>query len=116
MSNSNPPSSHETGGIQDENPDVMAFHDQLRSIQARLEKTAVVGESLQSTQHEIQLHLQALSSRSKEACDSGEDSKAAELKKRIENLSYEADEVTRDSNLISKRTNESDSDMVCGDL
>ena len=110
MFNSNPPSSQGT----DEDDDMKAFHDQLKVIQGRLEKTAVVGESLQSTQHEIQLHLQALSSRSKDAYDAGEDSKAIELKKRIENLSQEADELTKESNLISRRTtgNDSDSEKV----
>lgn len=112
---SNFPSSSQGGdGDQDDNPDFQSFHDQLRAIQGRIEKTAVVGESLQSTEHELQLHLQALSARTKDAYDAAEDEKASELKKRIANLSRDADELTKESNLLSRRTGSGpNSDMVC---
>lgn len=117
MSDSNPPSSSPgVGGNQDNDPTLKAFHDQLRAIQGRLEKTAVVGESLSSTQHEIQLHLQAISSRSNQAYDADEDEKAAELKERVRNLALQADEITKESTSISRRVNQNnddDMDTVC---
>lgn len=110
---SNFPPSSLGGEDQDENSDFKSFSDQLRSIQGRIEKTAVVGESLQSTEHELQLHLQALSARKKDAYDAAKDEKALELKERIARLSREADELTQDSNLISRRTSSGpSSDMV----
>lgn len=108
-----PPSSSRGGEGHDSDSDFESFSDQLRSIQGRIEKTAVVGESLQSTEHELQLHLQALSAKRKEAYDASQDEKAQELKERIANLSRAADELTHDSNLISRRTGAGSSDMVC---
>lgn len=101
---SNLPSSSQGGGDQDENSDFQSFSDQLRAVQGRIEKTAVVGESLQSTEHELQLQLLALSSRKKDAYDAAKDEKSLELKERIANLSREADEITKDSSLLSRRT------------
>lgn len=106
-------SSKDGGGNQDDNSDFQSFHDQLRAIQGRIEKTAVVGESLQSTEHELQLHLQALSARTNDKYDATEDEKASQLKTRIANLSREADELTKESNLLSRRTGTGpNSDMV----
>lgn len=116
MSNLNsPPSAQGSGANHDEDDSITAFHEQLRAIQGRLEKTAVVGESLSSAQHEIQLHLQALSSRSNSSYNAEADAKAAELKQRIKNLSQEANELTSRSSFLSRRTeNDSDeSDLVC---
>lgn len=97
-------SSSQGGDDQDENSDFQSFSDQLRAIQSRIEKTAVVGESLQSTEHELKLHLQALSARRQEAYDAAKDEKSLELKERIANLSREADEITKESSLLSRRT------------
>lgn len=96
--------SSQGGDDQDENSDFQSFSDQLRAIQSRIEKTAVVGESLQSTEHELKLHLQALSARRQEAYDAAKDEKSLELKERIANLSREADEITKESSLLSRRT------------
>lgn len=100
---SNIPSSSK--GDADDNPsDIQSFSDQLRAIQGRIEKTDIVNKSLQSTEHELKLHLQALASRSKTGPNPVEDAQTAELNNRIQALSRQADELTKDSNLISRRT------------
>ena len=100
---SNIPSSSK--GDADDNPsDIQSFSDQLRAIQGRIERTDIVNKSLQSTEHELKLHLQALASRSKTGPNPVEDAQTAELNNRIQALSRQADELTKDSNLISRRT------------
>lgn len=104
---SNHPSSSKGDQDQNDDTDFQRFRDELRTIQGRIEKTAVVGESLQSTEHELQLHLQALSARSRQAYDPSDDAKASELSRRIANLSRQSDELSKDSNLISRPTEQS---------
>lgn len=107
-----PASQGEAGNIDERNEVFNAFHDQLRAIQNRLEKTAVVGESLSSTQHEIQLQLEALSAKSSEIYVSENDTKATELKERIRTLSRQADELTKDLTSSRTDTENSPADVV----
>lgn len=100
---SNFPSSSK-GDANDDPSDFDSFSDQLKAIQGRIEKTNVVNKSLQSTEHELKLHLQALASRQKKGPNPSEDAQTAELNNRIQALSRQADELTKDSNLMSRRT------------
>lgn len=109
MSSSNSPSSQEQGGIQDEDSNLKAIHDQMLDLEDRLKNSGTATESAPTDSHESQVQLEALSSRSARPFDTEEESRTAELQSRLKNLALETDLITKESNLISRRPNNKDS-------
>lgn len=88
------------------NTEILQFRNQLRSIHGRMQQTAALGESLVSTEHEIQLYMASLkgnnpsASSLQDAFDEQQVKKSQELQEKIKALTKRSDDLVAESTSI----------------
>lgn len=98
--------------------EISQYRNQLRTIHGRMQQTAALGESLVSTEHELQLYLKELkeanpsSSSLQDAFDEQQAKKSQELQQKIKTLTKKSEDIVVETTGIN-RSDKNDDALVC---